>query len=125
MDFQLANISGSLERAAEASLEAIRKLEYCHAQAKAARTVWNEPLPEVVGASEAIQRIEHKILSRFETVTDQLKFVQMNFMMDVQLERVTQSYQSVIYHHFRATLTTMEIQFVVRHQMECGVRARW
>ena len=68
MAFQLANISHSLGRAAEASLEAIRKLEYCHAQVNAARTVLNEPLPEeeeILGAIEAIQRIEHKIRSRF------------------------------------------------------------
>ena len=93
MAFQLANISHSLGRAAEASLEAIRKLEYCHAQVNAARTVLNEPLPEeeeILGAIEAIQRIEHKIRSRFDTVTDQLKSVQMNFMIDFEWRRTNQ-----------------------------------
>ena len=46
MAFQLANISGALERATEAITEATLKLEYCHAQVSSARIVMNEPLPE-------------------------------------------------------------------------------
>ena len=47
-----------------------------------------------MGAIEAIQRIEHKIRSRFDTVADQLKSVQMNFMIDVELGRANQDTNS-------------------------------
>ena len=97
MAFQLANISGALERAAEAITEATLKLEYCHAQVSSARIVMNEPLPEeeeILGAIDATHRIERNMRSRFDTVTEQLKSVQMNFMIDVEQRRANQDTNS-------------------------------
>ena len=97
MSFQLANISGALERATEAIAEATLKLEDCLAQIHSARTSAHEPLPEeaeIQSAIDSIRRIERSIQSRSDTVTQQLKCVQMNFMIDAERQRVNQGTDS-------------------------------
>ena len=97
MASQLANISGALQRATEAITEATLRLEYCHMQVSSARIVINEPLPEeeeIQSVIVAIHRIEQNIRSRCDTVTQQLKCLQMNFMIDAEQERVNQGTNS-------------------------------
>ena len=87
MSFQLANISGALERATEAIAEATLSLEDCLMQINSARTGTHEPLPEeaeIQSAIDSVRRIKRNIQSRSDTVTQKLKCVQMNFMIDAE-----------------------------------------
>ena len=91
MSFHLAHISGALELATEAIAEATLRLEDCRAQVCLARIDAHEPLPEEADiqiAIDAISRIKRNIQSRSDTVTQQLKCVQMNFMIDAERQRV-------------------------------------
>ena len=97
MTFQLANTASALERAVDAITEAGRKLEYCQMQVRLARSASNESLPEedkLLNVIDALQRIEHIIRKRYETVTHQLKVVQMQFMIETEQEKATQDINS-------------------------------
>lgn len=87
ISFPLANIATALDLASEAVVEAIRRLEDCRAQVCCARVEAQEPLPEeadIQVAMDALRRIKQGIQSRTDTVTQQLKSVQMNFMIEAE-----------------------------------------
>ena len=91
MSFHLANIAVALDLANEAISEATMRLEDCHAQVCSARVHALEPLPEEIDiqrAIEALKRIKQSTQSRSDTVTQQLKVVQMNFMIEAETQRV-------------------------------------
>ena len=91
MSFHLTNISVALDLANEAISEAIMRLEDCRAQVCCARVDALEPLPEETDlqiAIDAIRRIKQSVQSRSDTVTQQLKVVQMNFMIEAERQRV-------------------------------------
>ena len=90
MSFHLANISVALDLANEAVAEATMRLEDCRTHVCSARVDANEPLPEeadIQTAMDALRRIKQSVQSQTDTVTQQLKAVQMNFMVEAEGRR--------------------------------------
>ena len=91
MSFHLANISVALDLANEAIDEAIMRLEDCRTQVCLARIDAHEPLLEEADiqiAIDAVMRTKRSVQSRSDSVTQQLKDVQMNFMIEAERQRV-------------------------------------
>ena len=90
MSFHLANISVALDLANEAVAEANLRLEDCRAQVRSTRVDTHETLPEEADiqiALDALRRIKQSVQSRSDTVTQQLKVVRMNFIVEAEGRR--------------------------------------
>ena len=125
MAFQLTNIASALERAEEAISWLLDRRR-------------NERLPEeeqLLNVIDALQRIEHIIRKRWYRA-DQLKGVQMNFMIEIKQGRATQdtnsdsdcghsatTSRSVFFPAL--TLITMVIRCGGHRQMGCRMLAQW
>ena len=84
MSFQLSNVSSALERATEAIEEATRNLEECLRQLGAAKSDTQEPSAEetdVQSAIATVRNIRSHIQARQETIAQQLKCIQLDFMI--------------------------------------------
>ena len=90
MSFHLANMSAALDLARAAVADATMRLEDCQGQVCFARIDALEPLPEEADihiAMDALRRIQQSIQSRTDTVSQRLKTVQMNFMIEAEGRR--------------------------------------